>query len=152
MNAPKSKQSGRAKLDLLHAPGHLLRRNHQRSYELFSKLVGEDVTRQQIALLIALSDRPGVSQNDLVTATGIDKSTLKEMLGRMVQRGWVARERHPEDQRAWALSITDEGSTLLAERMKRVIETQREILAPLPIEMRDPFIRALRILIGVEKP
>lgn len=141
-----------AKLDLLHAPGHLLRRNHQRSYEIFSKLVGDDVTRQQIALLIALSERPGASQNDLVAATGIDKSTLKEMLGRMIKRGWVSRDRDPVDQRAWTMHITPEGETLLADRIDRVIAAQREILAPLPEDLRDMFLRCLRIMAGLEKP
>ena len=41
-------------LRLLETPGHLLRRNHQRSYEIFTELVGDDVTRQQMALLVAL--------------------------------------------------------------------------------------------------
>jgi DNA-binding MarR family transcriptional regulator len=141
-----------AQLDLLRAPGHLLRRNHQRSQEIFSKLVGEDITRQQIALLIALSDRPGASQNELVAATGIDKSTLKEMLGRMIKRGWVSRDRDPKDSRAWTMHVTPEGAALLAERMALVAETQREILAPLPEHMRADFILALRILIGLEPP
>ena len=77
MTKKVDQQRGSAtQLDLRRAPGHLLRRNHQRSQDIFSKLVGEDITRQQIALLIALSERPGASQNDLVGATGIDKSTL----------------------------------------------------------------------------
>lgn len=141
-----------AQLDLLRAPGHLLRRNHQRSQDIFSKLVGEDVTRQQIALLIALSERPGASQNELVGATGIDKSTLKEMLGRMIKRGWVSRERDPRDSRAWTMHVTPDGAALLAERIGRVVDAQREILAPLPEHMRGDFIHALRILIGLEQP
>jgi len=66
-----------AAFDLLEVPGHLLRRNHQRSYEIFTRVVGDDVTRQQMALLIALAKRESASQRDLVDATGIDKSTLK---------------------------------------------------------------------------
>lgn len=139
------------RLELLDAPGHLLRRNHQRSYEIFSRLVGDDVTRQQIALLIALSRRSGSSQNDLVAATGIDKSTLKEMLGRMVARGWVERNRDARDSRAWTIDITPAGSALLAERIEKTIETQREILAPLPEDLRPVFLRCLRILIGIEQ-
>lgn len=139
-----------ARFDLLNAPGHLLRRNHQRSYEIFMRHVGDDVTRQQVALLIALMQQPGASQNELVAATAIDKSTLKEMLGRMIERGWVARRRDPEDNRAWTMKITAEGKRLLAERMEGVRAAQAEILEPLPPELRPVLIRCLRILLGFE--
>lgn len=137
--------------DLGMAPGHLLRRNHQRSYEIFTQLVGSDVTRQQIALLIALSQRPGASQNELVGLTGFDKSTLKEMLGRMTAKGWVKRDRDPEDGRAWTMHVTTEGQAILAERIERVRAVQHEILAPLPEDMRPVFLRCLRILTGLEQ-
>lgn len=136
---------------LMEAPGHLLRRNHQRSYELFTQMVGSDVTRQQIALLIALSQKPGASQNELVGLTGFDKSTLKEMLGRLVAKGWVDRDRDPEDSRAWKMHVTTAGRALLDERMDKVRAVQAEILAPLPEDLRPLFLRCLQILIGAEK-
>lgn len=135
---------------LLEAPGHLLRRNHQRSYEIFVRIVGEDVTRQQIALLVALAKHQGASQSDLVEATSIDKSTMKEMIGRMVSRGWVERERDPQDNRAWVLKITEEGLALLAEKLPRVEEVQRQIIAPLSPADRETFLRCLRILAGID--
>ena len=136
---------------LMEAPGHLLRRNHQRSYELFTQLVGSDVTRQQIALLIALNKNPGASQNELVGLTGFDKSTLKEMIGRLVSKGWVERNRDPDDSRAWKMHITPAGRALLDEKMDKVRAVQEEILKPLPAELRPVFLRCLRILIGIEK-
>lgn len=140
-----------APFDLMAAPGHLLRRNHQRSYEIFTELVGSDVTRQQIALLIALREAPGASQNELVQLTGFDKSTLKEMIGRMVAKLWVDRERDPQDSRAWKMHITPAGDSLLQERIDKVRAVQEQILAPLPTELRPVFLRCLRILIGIEK-
>lgn len=137
--------------DLETAPGHLLRRNHQRSYEIFADLVGTDVTRQQIALLIALAKNPGASQNDMVALTGFDKSTLREMLGRLVEKGWVARERDPDDSRAWRIDITPLGRALLDEKMKRVKEVQNEIMAPLPSELRPVFLSCLQIMLGMKK-
>lgn len=143
-------RGGVSGFSLVEAPGHLLRRSHQRSYEIFARLVGDDITRQQIALLIALEQNPGASQSGLVAATGFDKSTLKEMLGRMVKTGWVARARDPEDRRAWTIRLTKAGRTLLEERYPRVAQVQTEILAPLPPELRPVFIRCLRILLGLE--
>ncbi|KQX19522.1 MULTISPECIES: MarR family winged helix-turn-helix transcriptional regulator [unclassified Sphingomonas] len=140
--------SALARFDLLAAPGHLLRRNHQRSFDIFSRHVGNDLTRQQFALMLALGQRPGASQRDLVEATGIDKSTLKEMLGRLVKRGWVERERDPRDSRAWTMDLTAEGTALLLDNLARVQDAQREILAPLSPDDQATLLRLLRILLG----
>lgn len=140
-----------ADFELLDAPGHLLRRNHQRSYEIFARHVGDDVTRQQIALLIALARHSGASQRDLVDATGIDKSTLKEMIGRMVGKGWIKRARDPKDSRAWTMDITPEGEALLAERIDAVEAAQREIISPLSDDDQRLLISTLRTLLGLEK-
>ena len=139
-----------ARFELLAAPGHLLRRNHQRSLEIFTRHVGDDVTRQQIALLIALAQRDASSQRDLVEATGIDKSTLKEMLDRMIVRGWVQRDRHPSDSRAWAMRISASGTAMLRDRLDRIEAAQREIIAPLSGADQRLFLRCLRTLIGLD--
>lgn len=136
---------------LIDAPGHLLRRNHQRSYEIFARLVGDDITRQQVALLVALEQNQGASQNQLVAATGLDKSTLKEMLGRMVANGWVARARDPNDRRAWTIRLTKEGKRLLEDRLPDVVRAQSEILEPLPPALRPVFIDCLKILLGLDR-
>lgn len=135
--------------NLLDAPGHLLRRNHQRSFEIFSAIVGEDVTRQQIALLIATAKNPGASQRELVELTGIDKSTMKEMAGRLIAKGWISRKRDRNDSRAWSMRITPSGHRLLAERLPLVEETQRRILAPLSEDQRTEFVQCLRILVDI---
>lgn len=135
---------------LRRSPGNLLRRNHQRSYEIFSDHVGADVTRQQIAVLIALRQAPGASQRALVDATGIDKSTLKEMTGRMIDAGWLTKERDANDARAWTFSLTPAGDAFLLERIERVTAAQEAILAPLPAELRPVFLRCLRLLLGLD--
>ena len=138
-----------ANFDLLDAPGHLLRRNHQRSYEIFTRVVGDEVTRQQMAMLIALAKRSGASQRDLVEATGIDKSTLKEMLGRMVTKGWVNRSKDPNDSRAWTMRVTAAGEAVIAGKLDAVEAAQEEIVAPLPDKYRAVFLQSLRILVGL---
>lgn len=137
-----------ARFELLAAPGHLLRRNHQRSFDIFSRHVGNDLTRQQFALMLALGQKPGASQRDLVEATGIDKSTLKEMLGRLVTRGWVKRERDPRDSRAWTMDLTGEGTSLLLDNVAKVQAAQHEIMAPLSGDEQATLLLLLRKLLG----
>ncbi len=99
--------------------------------------------------MIALVKHPHASQNDLVVETGIDKSTLKEMLGRMASKELVIRDRDPDDSRAWCLSLAPAGSELLYRYLDAIEAAQREILAPLPETERATFIRMLRILVGL---
>jgi DNA-binding MarR family transcriptional regulator len=151
-DAQSSMETWLMRFDLHALPGHLLRRCHQRSQEIFARHVGDDLTRQQAALLIVLAQNAGASQRDLVAATGIDKSTLQEMLGRLIARGWAMRERDPGDRRAWTIRITDGGTALLSRHREAFDRTQREILAPLPADDHAPFLRSLRILAGFEQP
>lgn len=139
-------------LDLLKGAGHLLRRNHQRAFDLFVKIVGADITRQQFVLLFTLKCYPDVSQKRLVDLTGFDKATLAEMLGRLVAKGWITRERDPADRRAWIMRITSEGQAKIDEHMEKVMAVQEEILAPLPPHLRPVLIECLRLMLGLENP
>src|SRR5256885_9575222 len=70
------------------APGHLLRRCQQRAVEIFAQEIGRArLTPRQFALLLTLARRPGISQTELVAETSIDRSTLGEMIDRLVRRG-----------------------------------------------------------------
>jgi DNA-binding MarR family transcriptional regulator len=82
--------------------------------------------------------------------TGMDKSTLKELLGRMAARGLVERLRDPADSRAWRLHPTSHGRRVLTEVLPHIESAQRDILAPLPPSHRALFLRMLRILAGLE--
>ncbi len=133
------------------APGHLLRRNHQRSYDIFTELVGnEGPTRQQVALMVALRRQPGATQNQLAAATSIDRNTLSEMLRRMIHRGLVDRRRAALDSRAYELVLTAQGEDLLVSVMPAVAETQARILEPLPPHLRPVFLHCLKLLAGLE--
>src|SRR6476659_8185536 len=82
--------------DLSEAPSHLIRRCQQ--------FYGD---------LCALEQNDGVSQTALVEITGIDRSTLAEMVRRMLDKGLLSRERTEEDQRANAVAISQSGRKAL---------------------------------------
>jgi DNA-binding MarR family transcriptional regulator len=136
--------------DAVRLPGPLLRLVHQRSHDLYTELVGRDgPTRQQIAVLIALYQRPGASQAELTAATGIDRNTLAEMLGRLVERGLVERRRAAGDGRAWELRLGPTGAALLRETMPAALRVQRLLLEPIPPELRETFLECLRRVAGI---
>lgn len=90
--------------DLATAPGHLLRRCHQRSHELYNEVTAEfGLTRQQFALLLVLLKHPGASVQDLADFTGTDRNTLGGIVSRLEAKRLVERRRSKRDARAYEL-------------------------------------------------
>jgi DNA-binding MarR family transcriptional regulator len=130
------------------APGHLLRRAHQVSVELFVEEVGEDgPTPQQFALLLCARQNPGASQAELVKLTGIDRSTLAEMARRLVARRLLARKKDKTDGRANALRITAAGTRVVEHALPKVARSQERVLALLPPAKRKALIEVLRLMV-----
>jgi MarR family transcriptional regulator, lower aerobic nicotinate degradation pathway regulator len=153
---PRAKGNGietAAMLALDEAPGHLLRRCHQRSREIYESLIGRHgLSRQQFAVLIAMSGNPGASLTHISAATGFDRNTLAEMIGRLAASGYVTRRRSAADARASAIAPTRKGERFVADMMPRAQEVQRRILEPLPPALRPIFVHCLRILLGLDAP
>jgi DNA-binding MarR family transcriptional regulator len=130
-------------------PGHLLRRCQQRAVEIFMDEVGSmRVTPRQFAILLTLANQTGITQTELVDETGIDRSTVGDMIDRLVRRGLVKRRRSGHDQRANALAITPAGLALVHEARPAVERAQERIMMPLPAAMRQDFVAALRLMAG----
>lgn len=136
-----------ATFDLATAPGHLLRRAQQRAVELFAAEIGPDgPTPPQFALLAALQRHPGSSQIALVQEIGIDRSTLAEMVRRLVQRGWIRRRRTLNDGRENALYLSAKGAAALAKAIPAARRVQARILASVPVAQREAAISLLLLL------
>ena len=128
-------------------PGHLLRRCQQRAVDLFTAELGPDgPTPRQFALLVCIRQNPGATQIELVRLSGIDRSTLAEMLRRLLQRGLVARQRTDGDRRANALRLTAAGEAMLARAIPIVADVQERILAPIPRGRRKDLLRLLGLI------
>lgn len=131
-------------------PGHLLRRCQQRAVDLFVAEVGEHgPTPPQFAVLLAVFQNPGVSQAELVRSSGIDRSTLAELVRRMVDRGLLRRRRTLRDQRANALAVTAAGTALIQAVFPAMLRAQSRILAPLPAERHAGFLADLALVAGL---
>lgn len=138
---------------LHNVPGHLIRLCQQRAVDLFVDEVGESGPNpRQFAVLVNVLKTPGMSQTALVYASGIDRSTLTEVLKRMIDRGLISKSRTKEDQRANALFITEQGRAILANALDATERAQARILEPLPEEDRDVAMKMLARLAGYENP
>src|SRR5665213_173367 len=102
------------------SPSHLLHRALQLALDIYAEETGPDaVTQRQYAVLAAVAAHEGLTQTDLVRSTGIDRSTLADLVARMLGKGLIARERSNEDGRANTVSLTDKGKLALQEAEPR---------------------------------
>jgi DNA-binding MarR family transcriptional regulator len=79
----------------------------------------------------------------LVEITGIDRSTLAEMVRRMLEKGLLSRERTEEDQRANAVAISPMGRKALRSARNASDRAEKALLETLPLPERQKFIRSL---------
>ncbi len=130
------------------APGHLLRRCQQLAVDLYTVEVGSNgLTPRQFALLLAIYQKAGISQVDLVRQTGIDRSTVAEMVARLIKRGLLVRQRTENDRRTNALAVTPEGERQLRLAQPGVMRAQDRLMEPIPTGRREEFVALLRQMI-----
>ena len=133
--------------DLETSPGHLLRRANQFANDLYTNETDSSgLTQRQFAVLFAVDQREGASQTELVQATGIDRSTLADMIVRMQSKDLLARKRTDADQRANSVRITPVGRRAMRAALPAVLRSEAGILEVLPQRMRNEFIKALTLI------
>ena len=136
----KSKRSGA----LAESPSHLMHRVLQLALDIYSDEAGADgPTQRQFAVMEAVSAKSGLTQTDLVRATGIDRSTLADLVARMTTKGLLEREKSTIDARAKAVKLSEAGTALLEAARPRVEAADRRILGLLPKGKREGFIELL---------
>src|SRR5215475_2382582 len=140
----KGVRKGDGGFELSEAPSHLIRRCQQFYGDLYARVSGaRELTKQQFTLLAALEHNDGASQTTLVEITGIDRSTLAEMVRRMLEKGLLSRERTEEDQRANSVVISPNGRKALRGARNAADRAERALLEALPQPDRLKFVKAL---------
>jgi DNA-binding MarR family transcriptional regulator len=141
------RSSGRAEFRLSESPAHLLRRAEQYAAEIFLKASpASGITLRQTVLLAAIAEAEGASQSDLVRATGVDRSTLAEMMARMERKGLIARSAADGDGRAKSVSLTAEGRLRLEAAAPAMRKVDAALVAALPRNKRASFRQTLAAL------
>ncbi|HEX4740558.1 MAG TPA: MarR family transcriptional regulator [Caulobacteraceae bacterium] len=132
----------------LHAsPTHLLHRALQLALDFHADAAGPSaLTQRQFTVLAAASHAEGLTQNDLVRATGIDRSTLADLVARLLAKGLLLRERSATDGRANTVRLSDAGRDALAEGGGAAATADQRLLALLSSKKRDGFMKTLASL------
>jgi DNA-binding MarR family transcriptional regulator len=142
-----AKATNPAEATLDRSPSHLLHRALQLALDIYTEEIGQAaVTQRQFAVLTAVAARPGCTQSDLVRATGIDRSTLAELVARLIGKQLLARQRSESDARANTVTLTPAGQAAMEEAAPRVAAADDRILGLMPAGKRDQFLKTLRAM------
>jgi DNA-binding MarR family transcriptional regulator len=138
----KDRDGGGRGLDA--SPSHLLHRALQLALDIYAEEAGPGApTQRQFAVLAAVAENEGLTQTDLVKATGIDRSTLADLVARMIGKDLLDRERSVTDGRANTVRLSARGRAALDEARPRVEAADKRILGLLPGGKRDLLMKLL---------
>ncbi|TDM08213.1 MAG: MarR family transcriptional regulator [Ideonella sp. MAG2] len=134
-------------MDSLSMAGHLIRRLHQQSTQVFiqhTQAAGFDLTPVQFAALDAIHAHPATDQATVAELIAYDRATIGGVIERLEHKGWIRRVVSERDRRARELSLTPEGERVHAALLPVVRALQNDILAPLGRSERATFLQLLR--------
>jgi DNA-binding MarR family transcriptional regulator len=135
-------------MDLDRSPVHLLHRASQAVELVFAMWTRAKLTPRQLAVLMTIDKREGLNQTELMERTGIDRSTLSDVVRRLRRKGLIQRRRNRNDARAMCATLTDEGRRLLGAVMPVAVAVDRNVLEALPSGRRKLFIDALASIVA----
>jgi DNA-binding MarR family transcriptional regulator len=128
---------------------HLLHRAGQCAGDIFqTEMASGDLTPRQFAVLVAVSQNEGLSQTNLVRKTGIDRSTLADIVRRMLRKNLLQRRRTKDDARAYSVKLTDEGWAALRTYEPTVNRVDETVLSALPEDSRQRFLEELALIVA----
>ena len=131
-------------MELLDMAGHLIRRLHQQSTQVFAQRTQEagfDLTSIQFAALDFIHANPGTDQARVAESIAYDRATIGGVIDRLEQKGWIRRVVSERDRRARELSLTNEGRRIRAALLPIVQDLQDEILQSLCAADRARFLK-----------
>ncbi|WP_243437084.1 MarR family winged helix-turn-helix transcriptional regulator, partial [Streptomyces sp. FH025] len=101
-------------------------------------------------LVLKMLDAVGsCSQQELSEQLRIDRSVMVGCVDALEDAGLVLRERHPLDRRAYAVTLTAEGRTALAEAELAMAPVLDRTFAPLTPQERQTLISLTRKLLAL---
>jgi DNA-binding MarR family transcriptional regulator len=111
--------------------GALLNRAAQRVQERFESGLEPLGIRPKHYGVLALLENGPLTQIEIGRGLWVDRTTMVALIDDLERLGLVERERHPEDRRAYAITLTDRGREMLSQATGVVAATQEECFAAL---------------------
>ena len=127
----------------------LLFRASQASLSMANQMLADiGLCARQAGILTMVTELQPMTQKALADALGIDRTTMVGLLDDLEDKGYVARQRHPRDRRAFLVHPTDSGRTAKVAAVRILDQQQHVFLAPLTTAERRQLANLLTRLHG----
>ena len=136
----------------LSSPLHLLHRASQRADGLFARQVASvELTPRQFAVLEAVASQSGLSQTDIMAATGIDRSSTAELVRRLVSNGCLQRRRTRRTHASTRYASRPEAAKLLAIGASATRAAEDALLMPVAPNQQARFLETLISIVSAQE-
>jgi DNA-binding MarR family transcriptional regulator len=137
-----------AKVDLGLLPGLLgynLRRAHQVSWRTYVRVIGKDKIRPGLfSLMCLVRTNPSISQIELGTHLGVDKTSIVALLDRLERAGLIQRKRSTRDRRRQGICLTEAGIREFEALVQQVRQLERHMSERFSAHELKQFLGLLR--------
>lgn len=134
-------RTARRRSPLLVRPGFLIRRLHQIHGALFLEETRQfGITPVQYSLLTALAARGEIDQNGVALEIGLERTSVAEVIPRLVKRGLLERRQSHEDRRVKLVKLTRPGAILVRRMATAVARAHRRTIEQIDPAERDAFL------------
>lgn len=106
---------------------------------------------RDVGVLTILSRRPGVTQQEIGSESGIDSSTMVATIDSLEERGLAERRVHADDRRKRVVHLTQKGEKSLARARQIGDEVADEVFGRLTATERQRLNELLRKAAGIER-
>jgi MarR family transcriptional regulator, lower aerobic nicotinate degradation pathway regulator len=125
----------------------LLYRAAELSHSLANAMLAPmQLTARQVGILTLVTEREPMTQKALGDMLRIDRTTMVGLIDDLERKGYVVRQRHPRDRRAFLVQPTQSGREAKAQAVAILDEQQRRFLAPLTSAQRRQLAALLKRL------
>lgn len=132
-------------IDLENALGFLFRRLNSLANAIFASMTGQsELTGMQAGVLLMLYQSELISLRELARRMHIDRSTIQEIVNRLVSRGLVGRRVSRDDRRTYELWLTPKGTEVVLEHAFAMSNLQEELLKGVNSERGKVALDVLR--------
>jgi DNA-binding MarR family transcriptional regulator len=108
------------------------------------RLAPLDVLPRTNAVLVALSSDDGQSQRQLSVRLGLHRNVMVSLIDTLEEQGLVKRMPHPDDRRAFAVTLTEKARELLPALEEQSRAMEDEVTAALTPDERAMLLDALQ--------
>lgn len=115
--------------------GYIVNKSGTKLFNYLLRLLSKyEITPEQWGLLNLLWEKDGINQKELAELMFKDKTNLTRLIDKLEEKGYVIRQKHPNDRRVFLIFLTDSGRRLKDILIPIVQKAEAEYLQNLSVE------------------